>query len=163
EPFELPEETVRAVAAARARGGRIVAVGTTSARVLESRARDDGPLQPGAGETQLLIAPGTRFRAGDAVLTDLHLPRSSLLLRVAAGMRRARAHPRRLRRGGARGVPLLLLRRRDADPLEMRGGFAFELGASDGGARRGRLRTPHGAVDTPAFMPVATYGAVRGI
>jgi S-adenosylmethionine:tRNA ribosyltransferase-isomerase len=84
EPYVLPEATARAVAEARARGGRVVAVGSTAARVLETCARDDGLVEPGAGETELLLAPGARFRAVHALLTNFHLPRSSLLLLVAA-------------------------------------------------------------------------------
>jgi S-adenosylmethionine:tRNA ribosyltransferase-isomerase len=84
ERFELPPATAEAIAAARARGGRVVAVGTTSARVLEARARDDGTVAAGAGETDLFLRPGHRFRAVDALLTNFHLPRSSLLLLVAA-------------------------------------------------------------------------------
>jgi S-adenosylmethionine:tRNA ribosyltransferase-isomerase len=89
ERFELPEATADAIARARARGGRVVAVGTTSARVLETRAREGGLVEPGAGETELLLAPGARFRAVDVLLTNFHLPRSSLLLLVAAFAGRA--------------------------------------------------------------------------
>jgi S-adenosylmethionine:tRNA ribosyltransferase-isomerase len=84
EAYTLPPATATAIDAARARGGRVVAVGTTSARVLESCARQDGGVAPGAGETQLFLAPGDRFRVVDALLTNFHLPRSSLLLLVAA-------------------------------------------------------------------------------
>jgi len=84
EAYELPEATAQAVAGARARGGRVVAVGTTSARVLESCATESGCVTPGAGETRLLLAPGAQFRVVDALLTNFHLPRSSLLLLVAA-------------------------------------------------------------------------------
>jgi S-adenosylmethionine:tRNA ribosyltransferase-isomerase len=84
ERYWLPEDAERAVAATRARAGRVVAVGTTAARVLETCARDDGGVAAGAGETELLLAPGSRFRAVDALLTNFHLPRSSLLLLVAA-------------------------------------------------------------------------------
>jgi S-adenosylmethionine:tRNA ribosyltransferase-isomerase len=84
ESFELPDATAAAIARTRARGGRVVAVGTTSARVLESRARDDGTVLPGRGETELFLAPGDRFRVVDGLLTNFHLPRSSLLLLVAA-------------------------------------------------------------------------------
>ncbi len=84
EPFELPAETAEAVAAARARGGRVVAVGTTSARVLESCARDDGCVEARRGSTDLFLRPGSRWRVVDALLTNFHLPRSSLLLLVAA-------------------------------------------------------------------------------
>lgn len=84
EAFSLPDTTAAAIAQARERGGRVVAVGTTSARVLESRARDDGRVEPGSGETELFLQPGDRFRVVDALLTNFHLPRSSLLLLVAA-------------------------------------------------------------------------------
>jgi S-adenosylmethionine:tRNA ribosyltransferase-isomerase len=84
ERFELPDATAQAVAETRRRGGRVVAVGTTSARVLESCAHEDGAVAPGAGTTDLFLRPGHRFRAVDALLTNFHLPRSSLLLLVAA-------------------------------------------------------------------------------
>lgn len=84
EHYELPLETVRAVAAARARGGRVVAVGTTSVRVLESCADETGSLRAGVGETALFLTPGARFRAIDALLTNFHLPRSTLLMLVSA-------------------------------------------------------------------------------
>jgi len=84
ESFSLPAETAARVAAARARGGRVVAVGTTSARVLEARARPDREVEPGEGETRLFLRPGSRFQVVDALLTNFHLPRSSLLMLVAA-------------------------------------------------------------------------------
>jgi S-adenosylmethionine:tRNA ribosyltransferase-isomerase len=84
EPYELAAATADAVARARARGGRVVAVGTTTARVLETCAGEDGRVHPGAGTTALFLRPGSRFRAVDALLTNFHLPRSSLLLLVAA-------------------------------------------------------------------------------
>jgi len=77
--------------------GRIVAVGTTSLRLLESAAREDGAIAPFAGETSLFITPGYRFRAVDVLLTNFHLPRSTLFMLVAAFsgldiMKRAYAH-----------------------------------------------------------------------
>jgi S-adenosylmethionine:tRNA ribosyltransferase-isomerase len=84
EAFELPEATRQAIAACRARGGRVVAVGTTVARVLEDRALPDGTVRPGSGWCGLYIMPGHRFRVVDALLTNFHLPRSSLLVLVAA-------------------------------------------------------------------------------
>jgi S-adenosylmethionine:tRNA ribosyltransferase-isomerase len=84
EAFEVPEAAAQAIARTRERGGRVVAVGTTVTRALESCAADDGSVRPGAGETKLLLAPGSRFRAIDALLTNFHLPRSSLLMLVAA-------------------------------------------------------------------------------
>jgi S-adenosylmethionine:tRNA ribosyltransferase-isomerase len=84
EPFALPEETARAVARTRARGGRVAAVGTTTARVLETCAAPDRGVRAGLGETRLFLRPGSPLRVVDALLTNFHLPRSSLLLLVAA-------------------------------------------------------------------------------
>jgi S-adenosylmethionine:tRNA ribosyltransferase-isomerase len=84
ERYALPPATAEAVRRTRAGGGRVVAVGTTTARVLETCAGDDRCVRAGTGETQLLLAPGSEFRAVDALLTNFHLPRSSLLLLVAA-------------------------------------------------------------------------------
>jgi S-adenosylmethionine:tRNA ribosyltransferase-isomerase len=90
EPYVIPGETADAIAAARARRARVVAVGTTVVRTLEAAARDDGTVAAGAGETDLVIRPGFRFRTTDALVTNFHLPRSSLLLLVAAFAGRAR-------------------------------------------------------------------------
>ncbi len=76
--------TAGALTAARAHGGRIVAAGTTSLRLLESAARDDGTIAPFSGDTSIFITPGYRFRAVDALLTNFHLPRSTLFMLVAA-------------------------------------------------------------------------------
>jgi S-adenosylmethionine:tRNA ribosyltransferase-isomerase len=84
ERFELPAAAAEAVAAARRRGGRVVAVGTTTARALETCACEGGGVEPRAGETDLFLRPSHRFRVVDALLTNFHLPRSSLLLLVAA-------------------------------------------------------------------------------
>jgi S-adenosylmethionine:tRNA ribosyltransferase-isomerase len=84
EACTLPAETAAAIAACRARGGRVVAVGTTSVRTLESHADGAGGVSPGGGDTSLVIVPGHRFAVVDALVTNFHLPRSSLLLLVAA-------------------------------------------------------------------------------
>ena len=82
---ELSEETAEAIARTRAAGGRVVAVGTTVARTLESRpSRADGAPLPGAGRTDIFIAPGHPFRHLDALMTNFHLPRSTLLMLVSA-------------------------------------------------------------------------------
>jgi S-adenosylmethionine:tRNA ribosyltransferase-isomerase len=80
----LSPETAERIAAARRAGGRIVAVGTTSLRLLESAAAENGEVRPFAGETRLFILPGYRFRVIDLLLTNFHLPRSTLLMLVAA-------------------------------------------------------------------------------
>jgi S-adenosylmethionine:tRNA ribosyltransferase-isomerase len=84
EEFRLGSATAAAVAAARRRGGRVVAVGTTSVRALETCAGPDGRVAPSEGTTRLFITPGHRFRAVDVLLTNFHLPRSSLLALVMA-------------------------------------------------------------------------------
>ncbi|HKH66869.1 MAG TPA: S-adenosylmethionine:tRNA ribosyltransferase-isomerase, partial [Reyranella sp.] len=76
--------TATALNDARRRGGRIVPVGTTSLRLLETAARDDGTLAPFAGETDIFITPGYHFRAVDVLMTNFHLPRSTLFMLVAA-------------------------------------------------------------------------------
>jgi S-adenosylmethionine:tRNA ribosyltransferase-isomerase len=80
----LPPEAAERIAAAGREGGRVVAVGTTSLRLIESAAAENGEVQPFAGETRLFIMPGYRFRAVDLLLTNFHLPRSTLLMLVAA-------------------------------------------------------------------------------
>ncbi len=84
ERYAIPADTVVAIERARARGGRVVAVGTTVARALESAAGPDGSLTAGAEETRLFIYPGYQFRIVDALLTNFHLPQSTLLMLVAA-------------------------------------------------------------------------------
>jgi S-adenosylmethionine:tRNA ribosyltransferase-isomerase len=80
----ISERTARALNEARARGGRIVAVGTTSLRLLESAAREDGTIAPFSGDTAIFITPGYRFRAVDVLVTNFHLPRSTLFMLVSA-------------------------------------------------------------------------------
>jgi S-adenosylmethionine:tRNA ribosyltransferase-isomerase len=84
ESYALSEQTAARINAQRARGGRVVAVGTTAVRVLESAANENGIVTAGEGDTQLFIRPGYTFRAVDALLTNFHLPCSSLLVMIAA-------------------------------------------------------------------------------
>jgi S-adenosylmethionine:tRNA ribosyltransferase-isomerase len=84
EPYVVPPRTAQAVARAKARGARVVAVGTTTTRALEAAALADGRVGGGAGRTDLVITPGFEFRVVDALVTNFHLPRSSLLLLVVA-------------------------------------------------------------------------------
>ncbi|MGB0087753.1 MAG: tRNA preQ1(34) S-adenosylmethionine ribosyltransferase-isomerase QueA, partial [Rhodomicrobiaceae bacterium] len=94
---EIGAETAMQLNQARGSGGRIVAVGTTSLRLLESAAGEDGRVQPFRGETSIFITPGYRFKAVDLMITNFHLPRSTLFMLVAAfsgldRMKRAYAH-----------------------------------------------------------------------
>ena len=97
EHGELSAAAAAAINTARAAGGRIVAVGTTSLRLLESAVAEDGVVEPFAGETSLFIMPGYQFRAVDLLMTNFHLPRSTLFMLVCAfagtdAMRAAYAH-----------------------------------------------------------------------
>jgi S-adenosylmethionine:tRNA ribosyltransferase-isomerase len=83
ERYSVPEATVAAIQATKARGGKITAVGTTALRALESAARS-GELQAGSGETDIFITPGYHFNVVERLLTNFHLPRSTLLMLVAA-------------------------------------------------------------------------------
>ena len=84
EVYDIPASSAELIASARAAGRRVVAVGTTTTRALESAVDDEGRLQVGPGATELFIQPGHRFRIVDALVTNFHLPRSSLLMLVAA-------------------------------------------------------------------------------
>src|SRR6185437_15345794 len=119
ERFDIPQSTVTAIAAARAHAKSVVAVGTTSLRALETAATAGG-LQAGAAETQLFITPGFRFRVVERLLTNFHLPRSTLLMLVSAfagyeAIRAAYAHAVRERyRFYSYGDAMLLERDRGA-------------------------------------------------
>lgn len=94
---DIPAAVVERILAAKARGGRVVAVGTTSLRLLETAARTTGTLQPFVGDTDIFITPGYRFNAVDILMTNFHLPRSTLFMLVSAfsgmdTMRAAYAH-----------------------------------------------------------------------
>ncbi|HMW55372.1 MAG: tRNA preQ1(34) S-adenosylmethionine ribosyltransferase-isomerase QueA [Candidatus Accumulibacter phosphatis] len=83
ERFEIPPATAAAIARTRARGGQVIAVGTTSLRALEAAA-EHGELHAGAAETDIFITPGYRFRVVDRLITNFHLPKSTLLMLVSA-------------------------------------------------------------------------------
>jgi S-adenosylmethionine:tRNA ribosyltransferase-isomerase len=94
---QVTADTAAALNTVRGQGGRIVAVGSTALRLLESAVNDDGTIRPFAGETAIFITPGYRFRAVDLMLTNFHLPRSTLFMLVAAfsgldTMKRAYGH-----------------------------------------------------------------------
>jgi S-adenosylmethionine:tRNA ribosyltransferase-isomerase len=84
ERFEVSAETAERINDARAAGGRIVAAGTTVLRTLETIADEAGRVAPASGETRLFVTPGYRFKAVDLLLTNFHLPRSTLFMLVCA-------------------------------------------------------------------------------
>lgn len=93
ESGEISAQAAETIAQARAAGGRVVCVGTTSLRLIESAALDDGTIPPWAGSTDIFITPGYRFKAVDLLMTNFHLPRSTLFMLVSAfaGPERMRA------------------------------------------------------------------------
>jgi len=84
ERVSVAMDTIQAIAEARIRGGRIIAVGTTSVRALESAANASGQLEPYSGETRLFLRPGAHFNVVDGIFTNFHLPESTLLMLIAA-------------------------------------------------------------------------------
>ena len=84
ECFEISEQAAEEINRTKGSGGRVVAVGTTTVRALETSTDERGRARPGRGVTALTVTPGYRFRAVDAMLTNFHLPRSSLLVLVSA-------------------------------------------------------------------------------
>ncbi|ACB85365.1 tRNA preQ1(34) S-adenosylmethionine ribosyltransferase-isomerase QueA [Natranaerobius thermophilus] len=84
EYYQLPEETAKKINQAKQRGNRVIAVGTTVVRTLETVKTDDGLVQPGKGWTDIFIYPGYEFKVVDAMLTNFHLPKSTLLMLVSA-------------------------------------------------------------------------------
>ncbi len=84
EHYRVPEETAALINATKAKGGRIIAVGTTSCRTLETAADESGKLQASEGESKIFIYPGYRFKCIDALITNFHLPESTLIMLVSA-------------------------------------------------------------------------------
>lgn len=84
EVYNIPEEAAKIINETKKSGGRIIAVGTTSTRTLESAADENGVLHPGSGSTNIFIYPGYKFKITDALITNFHLPKSTLIMLVSA-------------------------------------------------------------------------------
>ena len=84
EYYQVTQEAAQQINAAKAAGGRIICVGTTSCRTLESAADENGQVRPGCGDTEIFIYPGYRFRVLDGLITNFHLPESTLVMLVSA-------------------------------------------------------------------------------
>ena len=84
EHYEVSPAVADVINTARSRGGRVIAVGTTSCRTLETVTDEDGTVRPGSGETSIFIYPGYHFKAVDALITNFHLPKSTLMMLVSA-------------------------------------------------------------------------------
>ena len=91
EHYEVTAQAAEAINQVRAAGGRCICVGTTSVRTLETVADDQGKIHPGSGDTGIFLTPGSRFHAADALITNFHLPESTLLMLVSALMGREEA------------------------------------------------------------------------
>jgi S-adenosylmethionine:tRNA ribosyltransferase-isomerase len=141
------------VRAAKARGGRIVAIGTTSLRLLESAAAENGAVAPFAGKTRLFILPGYRFKAVDLLLTNFHLPRSTLFMLVAAlaGLARMQAAYAHAIAAGYRFFSY-------GDACLIEPSTCRSLSALGGGEGRGEVRRSRGAADTHLTLPALRAG-----
>ena len=91
EYYEVSAEAAQKINSARERGGRLLCIGTTSMRTIETVANDDGIIHPGSGMTSIFIKPGVKIKAVDMLLTNFHLPESTLLMLVSAVMGRENA------------------------------------------------------------------------
>jgi S-adenosylmethionine:tRNA ribosyltransferase-isomerase len=84
ESYSASQDAIDAIRAAQKQGRRVIPVGTTACRILESAAGEDGLVRPFSGETAIFITPGYRFRAVDRLITNFHLPKSTLFMLVSA-------------------------------------------------------------------------------
>ena len=110
ERYEVSAEAAGIINECRKNGGRVIAVGTTSLRVLETAAQDGGLIVPCGGDTRLFVKPGFRFRVADLMLTNFHLPKSTLFMLVCA-FAGTLAHEKSICSRGSCGVPVLFIRR----------------------------------------------------
>ena len=159
-------ETAAALNATRRAGGRIVAVGSTSLRLIESAAAEDGTLAPFSGETALFITPGYRFRAVDAMLTNFHLPRSTLFMLVSAFCGLDVDAPRLCacdRKPAIGSTPTAMPVCCSDEPETMRDHSPSASSPPTAPRAPAKSSTAHGMVRTPAFMPVGTQAAVKGV
>ncbi len=190
EYAEVPQDVVDAVLAAKARGNRVIAVGTTSVRSLESAAQaaKNDLIEPFFDDTQIFIYPGFQYKVVDALVTNFHLPESTLIMLVSAfagyqhTMNAYKAaveekyrffsygdamfityNPQAINERVGGVIPRRWFKRWTvfSDVVEKK--MKFELDTTDGRARRGRLVFDRGVVETPCFMPVGTYGTVKGM
>lgn len=143
----VPGETARIINETRKNGGRVICVGTTSCRTVESFAAEDGTMEESAGWTNIFIYPGYRFKVLDGLITNFHLPESTLIMLVSALAGREHVLGR-LPGGGAGAIPVFLLRRRDADRGLQRAGKGKGLTESCGLFPADQRPRPGGEQDT---------------
>ncbi|CAE7594569.1 tgt [Symbiodinium microadriaticum] len=132
---EVPEKTVQAIRDCKAAGGRVVSVGTTSLRLLESAAWETGDIEPFEGDTDIFITPGFDFKVVDILMTNFHLPKSTLFMLVSAFSGLA----------------------------EMKAAYTHAVEKGYRFYSYGDVTTTRGVIRTPAFMPVGTQGTVKAM
>ena len=155
EDYAVTKQTAQALNEAMVQGRRIVAVGTTVTRVLEHLMKAHGKIVACTGATDLFIYNGHVFKCASALLTNFHLPCSTLLMLVSAfgGHELVmRAYNEAI--AGGTGSSVM------ETPCSS---FKYMLDCTDGPARCGRFLTPHGSVETPIFMPVGTLATVKAM
>ena len=155
----MDAETAEILNETRRNGGRIVCCGTTSCRTVESLVQEDGSFRESSKWTEIFIYPGYKFRAMDALITNFHLPESTLVMLVSAFAGREHilhAYETAVQeryRFFSFGDAMFI-----ADGLTEEGRM-FQVIKKEGNARRGVFTCPHGTVQTPVFMNVGTQGA----
>ncbi len=163
EFFVVSQETADRINAAKRNGRRIIAVGTTSVRTLESATNDDGILQGISGWTQIFIYPGYKFKMIDALVTNFHLPQSTLLMLISALAGREHCLAAYEEAVRERYRFFSFWRRYVYSLGGTMPSITYELQKTCPytGARAGLLHTPHGTFQTPMFMPVGTQATVK--
>jgi len=141
EFYSMSEQTAQTIKSKRKNGGRIIAVGTTSVRTLETTANELGIVSQGNGFTDIFITPGYKFKAVDALITNFHLPESTLIMLVCAFA----GYDETLR-----GEIMAVM-------------FDIKTKCMQTQARTGCVHTPHGDIQTPVFMPVGTQATVKAL
>ncbi len=155
----IPPETATLINETKARGGRVICVGTTSCRTLESWAQEDGHMEPSAGWTSIYIYPGYRFKVMDALVTNFHLPQSTLIMLVSALAGREHvlhAYEEAVKKNTVSSASAMRCSFPEEDSM-------FKVIKYEGKARRGRFKCAHGGeVQTPVFMNVGTQATIKG-
>ena len=168
EYYHVTEQTADAINEAKAQGGRVIAVGTTSARTLETIASENGgKIIPSSGWTSIFIYPGYEFSILDGLLTNFHLPKSTLIMLISAFTTRDHilaAYNRAVEekyRFFSFGDAMFIKPHKGRNHKMTAVTYEHIKTCKQTGARLGIVHTPHGSFETPAFMPVGTQATVK--
>lgn len=164
EYCEVTEHAAERINLAKREGRRVIACGTTSVRTLESASTQKGEIKPGHFETNIFIYPGYEFKIIDGLITNFHLPESTLIMLVSAflgieeTLRIYNIAVEEKYRFLVSAMQICISRRTHEQ-------LSYEIKhiCKQSGARIGVFHTPHGDIETPVFMPVGTQATVKGL